>query len=78
LAAPAAGKAEDAKAAEATPAAATATDGKDAKPTFDDVKAEAERINARLAPWVYTLADFKAEQFVKKLEDLLQPAPPSR
>jgi hypothetical protein len=78
LAAPAAGKAEDAKAAEATPAAATATDGKDATPTFDDVKAEAERINARLAPWVYTLADFKAEQFVKKLEDLLQPAPPSR
>lgn len=66
--------ADGGKPAEPSTAAATAN-----KPlSFDEVKAEAGRLNARLAPWVYTLADFKAEQFTKKLDDLLQPAPPSK
>jgi hypothetical protein len=61
------------------PAAPEQTAAQDRKPpSFDEVKAEADRLNARLAPWVYTLADFKAEQFTKKLDDLLQPKPPSK
>lgn len=46
--------------------------------SFDEVKAEADQLNVRLAPWIYTLADFKAEQFTRKLDELLQPLPPTR
>jgi hypothetical protein len=84
---PAAGKSPDTKATPDKPADAQAAanertesgnDSKDKKPTLDEVKVEADQINARLSPWVYTLADFKAEQFTKKLDDLLQPKPPSK
>ena len=44
--------------------------------SFDEVKAEADQLNARLGNWVYALPDFKAEQLTKKLEDLLQPLTP--
>jgi hypothetical protein len=40
---------------------------------FEEVKAEAEQLNARLGDWLYTLPDFKLEQLTKRLEDLLQP-----
>lgn len=35
---------------------------------------EAEEINRRTAGWLYTLPTFKAEQLVKRLDDLLAPA----
>lgn len=44
--------------------------------SFDEVKTEADQLNARLGNWVYSLADFKAEQLTKKLDELLQPLPP--
>jgi hypothetical protein len=43
--------------------------------TFDEVKAEAAELNARLGPWLYTLPDFKLDQLLKKPEELLQPLP---
>jgi hypothetical protein len=46
--------------------------------SFDEVKAEAEAINARLGNWVYALPDLKGEQLTKKLDDLLQPKPPGK
>jgi hypothetical protein len=67
-----------APAAEKPAAPEKADDAAKKSPGFDAVKTEAERLNARLAPWIYTLADFKAEQFTRRLDDLLQPAPPSR
>lgn len=74
---PPAKPAED-KAAGDKSASPAPTESQEKKPAFDEVKAEAQRINTRLGPWVYTLADFKAEQFTKKLEDLLQPKPPGK
>ena len=61
-------------------AAATAPPVPDAekRKSFDEVKAEADQLNARLGNWVYSLPDFKAEQLTKKLEDLLQPVSPKK
>jgi len=38
-----------------------------------DAKAEAEDLKARLEPWVYILPAYKADQFVKRMDDLLLP-----
>jgi hypothetical protein len=65
---------KDADNSEATAAAAKPA----TRRSFDEVKAEAAQLNKRLGNWVYTLPDFKGEQFTKKLEDLLQPRPPAK
>jgi hypothetical protein len=44
--------------------------------TLDAVKKEADRINERLAGWVYTLPGYKADQLIKSQEDLLKPVDP--
>lgn len=62
---------KDGKAADQAPPAPDAEKPK----SFDEVKAEAAEINARLGNWVYSLPDFKGEQLTKKLDDLLQPLP---
>lgn len=73
--APKAPAATDAKAAADAAAAATAAEP---RKTFEEVKAEAAQINARLGNWVYTAPEFKSEQFTKKLDDLLQPKAPAK
>jgi len=35
---------------------------------------EAEKLNTKLGPWLYTLPSYKADQLVKRLDDLLKPA----
>lgn len=40
--------------------------------TFSSVAAQAEELNARLDPWVFTLPSFKSDQLLKKTEDLLK------
>jgi hypothetical protein len=37
-----------------------------------DPAAEAARINERLAGWVYTVPGYKAEQFIRRMDDMLQ------
>ncbi len=60
------------------PTAAAAAPASVKRKSFDEVKVEAERLNARLANWVYVLPDFKTEQLTKKPEDLLQPRAPGK
>ena len=60
----------DAKAA--ADAVKTAESGEKPK-SMEEVKAEADALTARLGNWVYALPDFKAEQFTRKIEDLLAP-----
>ncbi len=43
--------------------------------SFEEVKAEAGELDARLGNWVYSLPDFKGEQLTRKMDDLLQPLP---
>jgi hypothetical protein len=50
------------------PAAATPPGDADA---LAGVVAEAETINARLGNWLYTMPSFKAEQFTRRMDDLL-------
>jgi hypothetical protein len=52
--------------------------GEQARKGFEDVKAEAAQLEARLGPWVYTLPGFKGEQLTRKLADLLAPLPPGK
>ncbi len=40
------------------------------------VATEAEDLNARLSPWVFALADYRAVNLRKHKSDLVQPAPP--
>ncbi|MEE8280996.1 MAG: hypothetical protein V3R50_01340, partial [Gammaproteobacteria bacterium] len=35
---------------------------------------EVERLNARLGGWAYTVASYKTEQLLKRIDDLLAPA----
>lgn len=58
----------------AKPAEKPEAGGKDGPPApvFAQVEAEAARIRARGAGWVYTVPDFKAEQLTRRLEDLLE------
>jgi hypothetical protein len=39
---------------------------------FASIITQAEELNAKLGPWVFTLPSFKSEQLVKKMEDLLK------
>jgi len=39
---------------------------------FEQVKAEAARLQARHAAWVYAVPEYKAEQFTRRMEDLLE------
>jgi hypothetical protein len=64
--------AKDGEAAGAADAAAKAAGG-DGRKSLDEVKAEAADLAARLGDWVYALPDFKAEQLVKKPDELLAP-----
>jgi hypothetical protein len=57
--------------------ASEAGSGEDADPPrdparFDAIVEQAEDLDARLSPWVYTLPSFKSDQLVKHLNDLLQ------
>ena len=59
-------------AASAAPPAAP-PEGSDKFKDAAAVTAEAERLNARLAPWVYRVPDFQRDAMRRKLEDLLEP-----
>lgn len=50
--------------------ASAAQDGQE-KAKTPDVPAEAKAINARVAGWAYKLPDYRAENFTKRLDDLL-------
>lgn len=39
----------------------------------EGARTEAERLNARLGPWIYVLADYSYENVTQRLEDLLKP-----
>lgn len=54
------------------PATPVKTDGESKLKSADDVKKEAEAINARVGGWAYKLQTYKAEALRRKLEDLLE------
>ena len=54
------------------PAAPVKADGEPKLKSAEDVKKEADAINARLGGWAYKLQTYKAETLRKKLEDLLE------
>lgn len=62
----------------AAQATAPAEGGKQARKGFEEVKAEAAQLEARLGAWVYTLPGFKGEQLTRRLDDLLAPRPPGK
>jgi hypothetical protein len=41
---------------------------------FNMTAKQADELNSTLGPWMYTLPSFKADQLVKRLDDLLKPA----
>ena len=52
------------------------TDGEDAGDalrTLDEVRAEAERLNARWANWAYELPSFKHDYIARRIDDLTRP-----
>jgi hypothetical protein len=44
------------------------------QPDFEATRQEAEQLNARLEPWVFTITNFKHENMTKGMEELLAPA----
>jgi hypothetical protein len=54
------------------PATPVTTEGESKLKSADDVKKEAEALNARIGGWAYKLQTYKAETLRKKLEDLLE------
>ncbi len=58
------------------PGEAEADNGEAALPDFASIETEATTLQQRFDGWVYTLPGFKAEQFSRRLEDLLAPAEP--
>jgi hypothetical protein len=54
------------------PATPAKTEGDSKLKSAEDVKKEAESINARVGGWAYKLQTYKAETLRKKLEDLLE------
>ena len=54
------------------PAALPKVEGESKLKSPDDVKKEAEAINARVGGWAYKLQTYKAETLRKKLDDLLE------
>ena len=59
-----------------TPEAEAGADGEDAAGalrTLDDVRAEAERLNARWADWAYELPSFKRDYIARRIGELTRP-----
>ncbi len=54
------------------PAALPKTEGESKLKSADDVRKEADTINARVGGWAYKLQTYKAETLRRKLEDLLE------
>jgi hypothetical protein len=54
------------------PAEPVKTDGESKLKSADDVKKEAEAINAKAGGWAYKLPGYKAEALRRKMEDLLE------
>lgn len=44
--------------------------------TLEEVQAQAEALNARLAPWVFAIGRYKFEQLTRRMDDLVQDPPP--
>ncbi|MEM9384424.1 MAG: DUF4340 domain-containing protein [Pseudomonadota bacterium] len=45
--------------------------------TLAQVEAEADELNARLGPWVYSVGRYKIEQLTRRMDDLVQDPPPT-
>ena len=52
---------------------ATAEDEPAEPPAHDRIAQQAERLNARLSPWVFVVGDYPADNMSKRMEDLLEP-----
>jgi hypothetical protein len=51
------------------------TEGEEAAepPAHDRIAQEAQRLNARLSPWVFVIGDYPADNMSKRMEDMLKP-----